>query len=99
MKTVHGRTKLVVSFKRNVGTSKCLAHVLPVQKFTEVRKPQEFAELVEAQFKRDTTKLKFNFSKLHFSFLICIEKAKLEIMYSFLPISHNTSEPNSKLFI
>lgn len=43
-------------------------------------------------------KLKFNFSKPQFSFLTCtVEKAKLEIINSFLPFSHSTTEAQQQL--
>lgn len=49
METVHGRTRLVMSFKINVETSKCLARVFLCRNSMRWENElQEFAKLVEA---------------------------------------------------
>lgn len=65
---VQARTKLVMSFEINVEVSKGLACSFSLSRNSGRRENelQEFAKLVEAQFKRETAKLKFHFSKIRF---------------------------------
>lgn len=98
---VHGKNDAHVVFRDKHGNAQALGILtLPVLKFwAERMNSRSSVSWQRCSSKEELQiKLKFNFSKPQFSFLTCtVEKAKLEIINSFLPFSHSTTEAQQQL--